>query len=79
MQHDTSYKYLTTDRSLMNLGAEIMSLLGKEKALSKLWEDFQLVRSDKPIVTYEWFVLALDLLFCLGYIDFRKGKIVRVA
>lgn len=71
-------KYLTTDRSLLNLAAEVMVILGKEKALSKLWEEFQKSRPGKALVTYEWFVLTLDLLFCLGYIEFSKGKIVRL-
>ncbi|MBX8464322.1 ABC-three component system middle component 6 [Deinococcus sp. RIT780] len=72
-------KYLNIDRSLLNLGAEVMTLLGREKPVSKLWEEFQKTRQGKAIVTYEWFVLTLDLLFCLGYVDYKSGKIVRRA
>lgn len=70
-------KYLSTDRSLLNLSAEVIGLLGREKAVSKLWSDFQQTRQGKPMVTYEWFVLTLDLLYCMGHIDYKSGKIVR--
>lgn len=71
-------KYLDTDRSLLNLSAEVMELLGQGLPVSKLWEEFQTTRQGKPMVTYEWFVLTLDLLYCLGMVEYRKGKIIRL-
>jgi hypothetical protein len=35
-------------------------------------------RSSMRIVTYDWFVLTLDLLYMLGIVEMDHGKIRRV-
>jgi hypothetical protein len=44
-----------------------------------LWHDFgqQEISDDDPIITFDWFVLALDLLFALGALQLDKGRLVR--
>ena len=73
-------KHLNEARSLLRIGAEILLLMRNETTVSRLWADFQKFRREeleiKP-VTYDWFILALDLLFVLGAIDFAEGKITR--
>lgn len=73
-------KHLSEERSLLRIGAEILLLLDNESTVSRLWADFQVYRRDDlkilP-VTYDWFVLALDLLIVLDAIRFDSGKIVR--
>ncbi len=73
-------KHLNEARSLLRIGAEILLLTRKETTVSRLWADFQKYRLEeleiKP-VTYDWFILALDLLFILGIIEFSEGKITR--
>lgn len=73
-------KHLNEERSILRIGAEILLLLGNEVTISRLWSDFQNYRLEelevKP-VTYDWFILALDLLFMLGVIEFGEGKITR--
>ena len=73
-------KHLNEERSILRIGAEILLLLGNEVTISRLWSDFQKFRLEKlevKPVTYDWFILALDLLFMLGVIEFGKGKITR--
>ena len=73
-------KHLNEERSILRVGAEILLLLSTETTISRLWADFQKYRRDelgiKP-VTFDWFILALDLLFILHAIGFSDGKIIR--
>lgn len=73
-------KHLREDRTLLAIGADVLRLLGESKTVSRLWDDFQRRRDDddaSSTVTYDWFVLALDLLFALGLVDFQRGRILR--
>ncbi|MEZ4447871.1 MAG: ABC-three component system middle component 6 [Nannocystaceae bacterium] len=73
-------KHLREDRTLLAIGADVLRLLGESKTVSRLWDDFQRRRDDddaNSTVTYDWFVLALDLLFALGLVDFQRGRILR--
>jgi ABC-three component (ABC-3C) system Middle Component 6 len=68
------------DRALISLGAQALGLLDKPKTVSALWrETKQLpVYADRQAaLTYDWFVLALDLLFALGAIDLANGEVSR--
>lgn len=73
-------KRLSPDRALLTIGAEILSALDESKTVSRIWEDFRLRRGQKPhraTVTFDWFVLALDLLYMIGSIEMERGKIRR--
>ena len=73
-------KHLNEERSILRIGAELLLLLRNETTVSRLWADFQKYRRDAlgiKTVTYDWFILALDLLFVLGAIGFDDGKIMR--
>ncbi len=70
-------KGVPPSRALVTLGADILRLLTEAKTISRLWEDF---RKAKPIVanvTFDWFVLSLDLLFLMGAVDFDRGRVRR--
>jgi hypothetical protein len=73
-------KRITEDRSLLGIGSDILPHLGEPKTVSRLWFEFQQRRSRtvSSIVTYDWFVMALDLLFMLGAISMEKGLLRRV-
>jgi hypothetical protein len=74
-------KYLTEDRALLWVGAEILSLLTEPKTVSRLWDELKKARSERlqsPSITYDWFVLALDLLYSVNIIDLKRGRIWRV-
>jgi hypothetical protein len=42
--------------------------------VTDLWAQF---RSDPDVATFERFVLALDLLFMLGVVELRDGRLKR--
>ncbi len=74
-------KHLRADRSLLGVGAEILPLLDQPKTVSRLWEEFRKRRERQPGVapiSYNWFVLSLDLLFTLGIIVFEGGRLKRL-
>lgn len=73
-------KTLPPSRSLLGVGAHILRLLHEPKPVSRLWPEFQDhigKGADVPHVSFGWFVLALDLLFVLGAIELRRGRLVR--
>lgn len=63
-------------QALISIGGEILRRLDESKTVSRLWHDVQDGRTE---LTFEWFVLALDLLFILGVVDCERGRIRRVS
>jgi len=74
-------KRITEDRSLLGIGSYILPLLDEPKTVSWLWTEFQKRRhrTVSSIITYDWFVMSLDLLFMLDVINMEKGLLRRVA
>lgn len=70
-------KGIESDRALLSLGAGILPLLDESKTVSRLWEEFREGRRAESRVTFEWFVLALDLLYALGAIELERGRVTR--
>lgn len=75
-------KHLEPDRALITMGAELLALLQTPKSVSALWTAFQRRREAEATqqrpVTFDWFILALGVLFALGAVDFLDGKLVRL-
>jgi len=74
-------KHVRVDRSLLYIGAQILALLTESKTVSRLWDDCKHLRSrskSEAPLGYDWFVLALDLLFAMNVIAFDRGRISRV-
>lgn len=75
-------KRISAYRCLMGIGADILRLLKEPMTVSRLWAEHQKlsrarsesVESYSPI-TYDWFVLSLDLLFMIGAIQIEQGRI----
>jgi hypothetical protein len=75
-------KHLPSDRALLTVGARILALLNEPRTMSVLWDRMRLkrdLRDNRPPMSYDWFILALDLLFVMGAIDFRDGLVRRSA
>jgi len=75
-------KHLPSDRALLTVGARILALLNEPRTISVLWDRMRLkrdLRDNRPPMSYDWFILALDLLFVMGAIDFRDGLVRRSA
>lgn len=72
-------KHLPEDRALLTVGARVLQRLNRPKSVSALWEEMRL-ESDKKMrgrLTYDWFVLALDLLFAVDAIELHDGVITK--
>ena len=71
-------KGIAPQQALISLGAEILRLLSESKTVSRLWHDFKQQTDRTTRVTFDWFVLGLDLLFALGAVDFDRGRVRRL-
>ena len=73
-------KHLRADRTLLSVSSEIHSIIDEPKTVSRVWEEFSKSRSrieGRAPVSYEWFVLSLDLLFILEALAFEGGRLLR--
>ena len=72
-------KHLSIDRSLLGVGADVLSLLEEPKTVSRLWGDLQERRAQSAAgrVTFDWFVLSLDLLHAVGAVENARGRLAR--
>ena len=73
-------KRLGVERAMLTVGAEILGLLTEPKTVSRLWDELRRVMSERSstrIVSYDWFVLTLDLLYMLGVLEMDHGRIRR--
>ncbi|MCG9078096.1 ABC-three component system middle component 6 [Laribacter hongkongensis] len=75
-------KHLPQDRALLTVGAHVLTFLVHPKTVSALWEELN--RPDSSLtaamprrITYDWFLLALDLLYALGTIELESGLVTR--
>ncbi len=74
-------KHLPQDRALLTVGAHVLTFLAHPKTVSALWEELN--RPDAGLaatprrITYDWFLLALDLLYALGTIELKSGLVAR--
>lgn len=74
-------KHLPPDRALLTVGAHVLTFLARPKTVSALWEELN--RHDVGVaamprrVSYDWFMLALDLLYALGTIELEGGLVTR--
>ena len=75
-------KHLPQDRALLTVGAHVLTFLVHPKTVSALWEELN--RPDSSLtaamprrITYDWFLLALDLLYALGTIELDRGLVKR--
>lgn len=67
-------KHINVLDSILGIGALLLAELERPRTVSSLWDR---VRNDPHIVTFERFMLGLDLLFILGAIDLREDKLWR--
>jgi hypothetical protein len=73
---------LESENSLIFIGGSVLELLDEPKTVSRLWEEFKskrvrLLQSDSCDVSFDWFVLALDLLHLLGSVHLISGRLAK--
>lgn len=64
-------KGVPPQRALLTVGGEIVEALDEPKTVSRLWNDIRDRHSDPDTdsISFDWFVLALDLTHCLGAVQ----------
>ena len=72
-------KHIAVHRSLIGIGADILRLIEEPMTVSRLWEELKRLRagSETGRIPFDWFVLALDLLFMLGAVKYSQGRVGR--
>ncbi len=74
-------KHLSQDRALLTVGAHILQRLNEPKTVSALWEELsrqrETTRAATPLLSYDGFVLTLDLLFLFRAIQLKDGVLSR--
>lgn len=71
-------KHIRPDRALLAVGADVLSSLREPMTVSRLWDEIRTARSDRSVlapINYDWFVLALDLLFIVKAVQFDRGLV----
>ena len=67
-------KHLSTERSLVSLGAVVLEQLRQPRSVSALWES---VRQSPGIGTFHQFTLAVTFLFTIGAVSFMDDLLYR--
>lgn len=71
-------KHLSERRALLTVGSEILGLLDRPRTVSSVWEEVRGGKQTKSRrLSYDWFVLALDLLFLMGAIRLSDGLLTK--
>ena len=74
-------KHLSANRALLQVGAKLICLLDEPKTVSRLWEELRQTGDgmlEKAHLTYDWFILALDLLYIMNVVKFEHPFVRRV-
>lgn len=69
-------KHIRPERALLTIGAEVLAALRGPMTVSRVWDEVRRRRGEagEPApITYDWFVLALDLLFVMKAVEFEDG------
>ena len=70
-------KGITPHHALLSVGARILERLEQPKTISRLWTELRESNLGDAALRFDWFVLALDLLYTLGAVELAAGKIAR--
>lgn len=70
-------KGVDPSKALLSIGAGILRGLDEPKTVSRLWGDLRKENAETLQITFDWFVLALDLLYALGVVEYVAGRVVR--
>lgn len=68
-------KHLTAEKALLTVGSELLVQLRHSRTVSGLWDSVRKETAMSKHLSYDWFVLALDLLFMIGAIQFEDGVV----
>lgn len=75
-------KHIRPDRALLTVGGDLLVSLQEPMTVSRLWDDVRSKRGapgEPAPISYDWFVLALDLLFMIGAIKVDGGLLMKAS
>ncbi|MFE2194576.1 ABC-three component system middle component 6 [Streptomyces olivaceus] len=75
----TPTKGIAPDRCLLAVGAQVLLQLDEPRTVSQTWARLKSWRADQAhtsAVSFEWFVLALDILFAMGAVELVQDVLV---
>lgn len=73
-------KHLPPNRTLLTISAEVYDLIRDNSTTSSIWEEYAdiLVSSFRcNDVSFDWFILSIDLLYLLDLIELKGSFIKR--
>lgn len=71
-------KHIAAERSIMGIGAEILSVLENPKTVSETWIAVRRLRSDLDLpLTFDWFVMALSWLYAVSAVRLEDDLLRR--
>ena len=69
-------KHIRPERALLTVGADILEHLQEPMTVSRAWDEVRRQRGEavgSAPINYDWFILALDLLFIVKAVRFENG------
>ena len=70
-------KGISMRKALLSVAGEVLRTLDEPKTVSRVWDEFRERSDPRGEITFDWFVLGLDLLFILGTVEFGQGHLSR--
>ena len=74
-------KHISPKRALISVAAEAHELINEKSTISSLWNELNEMLSKSMRggeISYDWFILSVDLLFLFGFIESELGFIKRI-
>lgn len=75
-------KHIRADRALLSVGGDLLACLREPLTVSRLWAEIRAARgasTESAPINYDWFVLALDMLYIVGAVEFDRGLVRKIA
>ena len=66
-------KHISQKKALLTIGAVLLNNLNHPKTVSALWEDVRYFEK----ISFDWFILTLDLLYAINIIEFHDGLLIK--
>jgi hypothetical protein len=64
-------KHLSSERALLSVAGRLKAMMSRPMTPAELWETYQKQARADEHLTYDWFVLALDVLYAIGLVRFN--------
>jgi hypothetical protein len=68
-------KHINLSNCVLNISAILLSRLTIPTTVTSLWDETRFI---PEIMTFDRFIVGLDLLYLLGLIDFSNGLLMRL-